>query len=145
MSSARENGDLEASRDGGQAHRFHPSLLREYDIRGVVGATLHAADARAIGRAFGEMVRPQGRRVVVGFDGRHSSPELETAAIDGLRRAGLEILRVGLGPTPMVYFALHHLDAVAGLMVTGSHNPPDQNGLKLALRNGPVFGESLRA
>ncbi len=145
MSGAPERGLAEANRQSVRGHRFHSSLLREYDIRGVVGETLGIEDARAIGRAFGEIVRSHGHRVVVGFDGRHSSPALEAAAIEGLRSRGLEIKRVGLGPTPMVYFGLHHLDAAAGLMITGSHNPPDQNGFKLVLRDGPVFGEALQA
>src|SRR5437588_310785 len=103
MSSAREPrrfGTLQ--RPGGDAHRFDPTLIREYDIRGVVGETLGVGDARAVGRAFGEMLWPSGRRVVVGLDGRHSSPILEAAAVEGLLAAGMEIERIGVGPTPML-------------------------------------------
>ena len=126
-------------------HRFHPSLLREYDIRGIVGETLHEADAHAIGRGFGTVVRRAGgRRVCLGYDGRLSSPALAGALRDGLRGCGLEVLSVGLGPTPMLYFAVHHLEADAGVQVTGSHNPPDYNGFKMILEHGPVYGEAIR-
>ncbi len=129
----------------GHAHRFHPSVLREYDIRGVVGETLSAADARAVGRAFAATVvrRGAGRRVCVGYDGRLSSPEFEGALVEGLAAGGIEVLRIGLGPTPMLYFAVFHLDADGGVMVTGSHNPPDQNGFKFMIGKGPFFGEDI--
>lgn len=126
-------------------HRFHPSLLREYDIRGIVGETLHEADARAIGRGFGAMVRQGGgRRVCVGYDGRLSSPSLAAALREGLRSAGLEVLSVGMGPTPMLYFAVHHLGADGGVQVTGSHNPPDYNGFKMMLGHAPFYGEQIQ-
>jgi phosphomannomutase len=126
-------------------HIFHPSLLREYDIRGVVGETLHNADARAIGRGFAELlVSARGTRVVVARDGRHSSPDLEATLIDGLLDSGMIVERIGLGPTPMLYFAVHHLGATAGIMVTGSHNPPDQNGFKMVRGSSPVFGAELQ-
>ena len=126
-------------------HRFHPSTLREYDIRGVVGTTLFEADAAAIGRAFGSMVRDAGgRSVCVGYDGRLSSPALAAALTNGLSSTGLEVLSVGLGPTPMLYFAVHHLKADGGVQVTGSHNPPDYNGFKMMLGHGPVFGDRIQ-
>ena len=82
-------------------HVFHPTTLREYDIRGVVGRTLDEADARAIGRGFGTRVRRNGgTRVAVGYDGRLSSPPLEAALVEGLRAAGCDAVRIGLGPTP---------------------------------------------
>lgn len=126
-------------------HRFHPSILREYDIRGIVGETLFAEDARAIGRAFASIVRDGGgRRVVLGRDGRLSSPELAAAVADGLVASGAEVLDIGVGPTPMMYFAVHHLGADAGIQVTGSHNPPTHNGFKMMLGGGPFFGERIR-
>ena len=126
-------------------HVFHPTLLREYDIRGIVGDTLNEADARAIGLAFGHMAGRDGvRQVAVGYDGRHSSPALEAALVEGLLDAGMNVVRIGIGPTPMLYFAGRHIPAEAGVMVTGSHNPPDHNGFKLVLRHRPVFGERLR-
>jgi phosphomannomutase len=128
------------------SHRFHPSILRAYDIRGVVGDTLGAADARAIGRTFGSVVIERGgRSICVGYDGRLSSPMLEEALVEGLRATGLTVRRIGLGPTPMLYFSVHHLGADAGVMVTGSHNPPSHNGFKMMLGHGPFFGDDIAA
>ncbi|MDQ2105327.1 phosphoglucomutase/phosphomannomutase PgmG [Azospirillum isscasi] len=127
-----------------EAHTFHPTVLREYDIRGIVGSTLTAADARAVGRAFGTVVaRGGGKTVCVGYDGRLSSPELEAALVDGLVACGLHVLRIGLGPTPMLYFATRDREAAAGIMITGSHNPPDYNGIKMMLGKGPVYGQRI--
>ncbi|ACI99095.1 phosphoglucomutase/phosphomannomutase PgmG [Rhodospirillum centenum] len=126
------------------AYQFHPTVLREYDIRGIIGKTLGPDDARAIGRAFGSMVaRSGGKRVAVGYDGRLSSPGLEAALVEGLTSTGLHVVRIGLGPTPMLYFATRHLPADAGIMITGSHNPPDYNGFKMMLGKAPVFGETI--
>ena len=128
------------------AHRFHPTILREYDIRGIVGETLSARDAEAVGRAFGTMVRRAGgARVCVGYDGRLSSPELEAALVEGLCATGLEVVRIGLGPTPMMYFAVHELDCHSGVQVTGSHNPPSHNGFKIVFERGPFYGAQIRA
>ncbi|MCZ6522645.1 MAG: phosphomannomutase, partial [Alphaproteobacteria bacterium] len=127
-------------------HRFDPTILREYDIRGVVGETLTPADAEALGRAFGTLVvREGGRRVALGYDGRLSSPELESALAAGLFACGLTVSRIGLGPTPMLYFAVHRLEADGGLMVTGSHNPPDHNGFKLMLGTRTLYGADIQA
>ncbi len=127
------------------AHRFDPTILREYDIRGTVGENLTPADAEAIGRAFGTIVRRDGgRRVCVGYDGRLSSPDLQAAVCRGLMAAGIDVLRIGLGPTPMLYFSVYHLDADGGIQITGSHNPPDYNGFKIMLGHGSFFGEDIR-
>ncbi|HEV7369595.1 phosphoglucomutase/phosphomannomutase PgmG [Arenibaculum sp.] len=127
-----------------EAHEFHPTVLREYDIRGIVGKTLDAADARAVGRAFGTVVvRGGGKRVCVGYDGRESSPELEAALVEGLASTGLHVERIGLGPTPMLYFAVRDREAAAGVMITGSHNPPEYNGIKMMLGKGPVYGRMI--
>ncbi len=126
-------------------HRFDPTSLREYDIRGVVGRTLHEADAFAIGRTFGTVVaRNNGRTVAVGYDGRLSSPDLERALVDGLKASGMEVLRVGRGPTPMLYFAATTLETDGAVMVTGSHNPPDYNGFKMMLGRKAFFGEDIQ-
>ena len=86
------------------AHEFDPTILREYDIRGIVGDTVHAADARAIGRTFGTMVRRKGgSRVALGYDGRLSSPELVAACIEGLTAAGVDVINIGVAATPMLY------------------------------------------
>ncbi len=128
------------------SHRFDPTILREYDVRGIVGETLSEADALALGRAFGSVVagRSQGGAVAVGYDGRLTSPALEEALCQGLAACGLEALRIGRGPTPMLYFAVHHLGAAAGMMITGSHNPPDHNGFKMMLGSGPFYGEQIQ-
>ncbi len=126
-------------------HDFDPTSLREYDIRGVVGRTLHPADAFAIGRCFGTIVaRGGGRTVAVGFDGRLSSPDLEPELVRGLMACGLEVLRVGLGPTPMLYYAATTMETAGAVMVTGSHNPPDYNGFKMMLGRKPFFGEQIQ-
>lgn len=125
-------------------HDFHPTSLREYDIRGIIGETLGEDDAYAIGRGFGTRVRRAGgTKVAVGYDGRHSSPSLEAALVRGLEDTGCEALRIGLGPTPMLYFAVHHLDADGGVMITGSHNPPNYNGFKMMLGHGPFYGADI--
>lgn len=129
----------------GQAHRFHPTVLREYDIRGIVGETLGPDDARAIGRAYGTMLLGRGgSRVCVGRDGRLSSPALAEALAEGLVETGLTVESVGLGPTPMLYFAVHHLDADGGIQVTGSHNPPSHNGFKMMLGKGSLYGDAIQ-
>ncbi len=126
-------------------HRFDPTALREYDIRGVVGRTLHPADAFAIGRCFGSIVkRDGGSTVAVARDGRLSSPELEPPLVEGLRASGIEVLRIGVAPTPMLYYAATVLKADGGIMVTGSHNPPDYNGFKMVLHNKPFFGARIQ-
>ncbi|HSD34265.1 MAG TPA: phosphomannomutase/phosphoglucomutase [Alphaproteobacteria bacterium] len=126
-------------------HRFDPTILREYDIRGVFGETLFPADAAALGRAFGSTLRRRGgRSVAVGYDGRISSPELEAALVEGLASTGLEVKRIGLGPTPMLYFAVFHLPADGGVMVTGSHNPADYNGFKMMLGHESVHGKAIK-
>ncbi len=127
------------------AHQFHPTVLREYDIRGIIGKTVNADDARAIGRGFGtQVVRQGGTKVAIGYDGRHSSPELEKAVVEGLKSTGLHVVRIGLGPTPMLYFTVRHLKLDAGLMITGSHNPPDYNGFKMMMGKAPVYGAQIQ-
>lgn len=127
------------------AHQFHPTSLREYDVRGIVGETLTEDDARALGRGFGTRVRRNGgTKVVVGYDGRLSSPVLEAALVGGLTSAGVDVVRIGLGPTPMLYYAVHALKAGGGVMVTGSHNPPNYNGFKMMLGDAPFFGADIQ-
>src|SRR5438270_12419945 len=126
-------------------HHFDPTILREYDIRGIVGQTLSAADARAIGRAYAVTLgEAGGHRVAVGYDGRLTSPELETALVDGLTIERADVVRIGRGPTPMLYYAAATLGVDGGVMVTGSHNPPDHNGFKIVLGGKPFFGEAIQ-
>lgn len=126
-------------------HRFDPTILREYDIRGIVGKTLFTADANALGRAFAATVAETGgRRVAVGYDGRLTSPELEAALVEGLCESGADVVRIGRGPTPMLYFAAATLGVDAGIMITGSHNPPDHNGFKLVLGGKAFYGPAIQ-
>jgi phosphomannomutase len=126
------------------SHHFDPTVLREYDIRGIVGRTLHSADSFAIGRVFGSMIgRDGGSKVAVGYDGRLTSPELEQALVNGLRASGIEALRIGRGPTPMLYYTAATLQTDGAIMVTGSHNPPDYNGFKMMWGRKPFFGQQI--
>ena len=126
-------------------HRFDPTILREYDIRGVVGKTLSSADAQAIGRAYAVALgEAGGGRVAVGYDGRLTSPELEAALVDGLVTEGAEVVRIGRGPTPMLYYGAATLGVDGGVMVTGSHNPPDHNGFKFVFQGKPFYGAAIR-
>ena len=126
-------------------HRFDPTILREYDIRGIVDKTLNIDDARAIGRAFGTMVVENGGKTVcVGYDGRLSSPAFEEAVVEGIVACGLTAVRIGLGPTPMLYYAVNVVPADAGLMISGSHNPPEYNGFKMMMGKGPFYGDDIR-
>ncbi|MCF8496277.1 MAG: phosphomannomutase/phosphoglucomutase [Alphaproteobacteria bacterium] len=129
------------------AHIFSPTLLREYDIRGIVGDTLGEADARALGRAFGTFVRRRTGRdthICVGYDGRLSSPALCDALILSLTDTGARVENIGLGPSPMLYFAVKSRQADAGIMITGSHNPADYNGFKMMLYGEPVYGQLIQ-
>ncbi len=127
-------------------YAFHNSILREYDIRGIIGETLSTLDALHLGKAFGTRVRRNGGSVVaVGRDGRISSPDLAKALIDGLVSTGCTVRDIGLGPTPMLYYAARVRDADGGIMVTGSHNPPDHNGFKMVFANKPFYGDDIRA
>lgn len=126
-------------------HRFDATVLREYDIRGIVGKTLKPEDAFAIGRCFGSVVvRAGGKRVAVGYDGRLHSPELEAQLVAGLRACGVEAVRIGLCATPMLYFAAYDQEADGAVMVTGSHNPPDYNGFKMMIGKKPFYGAAIQ-
>ena len=126
-------------------HSFDPTALREYDIRGIVGQTLGTADAYAIGRGFGTRVRRNGgTRAAVGWDGRISSPELVGDLVRGLTESGVDVVRVGLGPTPMLYFAEATLEVDGGIQITGSHNPAEYNGFKMVLAHAPFFGADIQ-
>ncbi|HPF78709.1 MAG TPA: phosphomannomutase/phosphoglucomutase [Alphaproteobacteria bacterium] len=126
-------------------HNYHPSILREYDIRGIVGETLTEADALIIGCAFGTKIRRLGGdHVCVGYDGRESSPLFAERLVQGLRSTGVNVENIGLGPTPMLYFAVKDRKADGGIMITGSHNPSEYNGFKMTLQNAPVFGQAVQ-
>jgi len=127
------------------AHNFHPTVLREYDVRGIVDETLRVDDALALGRAFGTQVRRSGgSKVCVGYDGRVSSPVLSNALIEGIMSTGVNVSCIGLGGTPMLYYSVFELDTDGGVMITGSHNPPNYNGFKMMLGKKPCFGEAIQ-
>jgi len=127
------------------AHRFNPTILREYDIRGIVGDTLTEADAYALGRTYGSKAHGEGARTIaVGRDGRLHSGMLEAELIRGLTESGVSVMLVGMGPSPMLYFATYYLDVDGGIQVTGSHNPADYNGFKLLLKGRSVFGDEIQ-
>ncbi|MES2535047.1 MAG: phosphomannomutase/phosphoglucomutase [Pseudomonadota bacterium] len=122
-----------------------PSIFKAYDIRGIVGTTLDATIARQIGQAFGTAVRAKGEStVVIGRDGRLSGPELTSALAAGLQAAGIDVIDLGVVATPMVYFGTHVLEAQSGIMVTGSHNPPDYNGFKMVLAGEAIYGDTIQ-
>ena len=129
------------------SHEFDPTILREYDVRGVIGETLGADDARAIGRSFATMLREAGgSTVAVGYDGRTSSPMLEHALVEGLTASGCDVVRVGMGPTPMLYYAEASAEEIdGGIQITGSHNPANYNGFKMVFLGRPFFGEDIQA
>ena len=128
------------------AHNFNPTILREYDIRGIVGDTLTEDDAYALGRSFAALTRGEGARTLaVGRDGRTHSGMLEAALIRGLTEGGVNVVQIGMGPSPMLYFATHYLDVDGGIQVTGSHNPADYNGFKMLLKGRSVYGEEIQA
>ncbi len=127
------------------SHNFHPTVLREYDIRGIIGETLGPDDARAIGRSFATLLRRAGgSKVAVGYDGRISSPMLEHALVEGLTASGCDVVRVGMGPTPMLYYAEASAEEVhGGIQITGSHNPANYNGFKMVFQGRPFFGDDI--
>ena len=127
-------------------HHFHPTVLREYDIRGIIGETLGTDDARAIGRGFGTLLRAAGgQTVAVGYDGRISSPMLEHALVEGLTASGCDVVRIGLSATPMLYYAEASDEQVeGGIQITGSHNPPNYNGFKMVFMGRPFFGADIQ-
>jgi len=138
-------------------HHFDPTILREYDIRGIIGETLGADDARAIGRSFGSMLRRSAtgsggeeaasgtKTVAVGYDGRVSSPMLEHALVEGLHSAGCNVVRIGMGATPMLYYAEASTEDIdGGIQITGSHNPPNYNGFKMVFEGRPFFGSDIQ-
>lgn len=121
------------------------SIFRAYDIRGVVGDTLTRDTALLIGQAVGSEIRERGLgEVVVARDGRLSGPELVEALTEGLRLAGCDVIDIGAAPTPLLYFATYHLNTGSGVMVTGSHNPPDYNGFKIVIGGETIAEQGIQ-
>jgi phosphomannomutase/phosphoglucomutase len=124
---------------------MNPHIFREYDIRGVADTDLTEDVAFAIGRTLGTIYAERGKRtIVVGRDCRLSSRRIREALVRGLLDAGRHVIKIEVGPTPLLYFAVHHLDADGGVMVTGSHNPPEDNGMKILMGKSSFFGDEIR-
>ena len=122
-----------------------PEIFKAYDIRGIVGKTLTSPIVRSIGQALGSLARERGRNaMVVGRDGRLSGPEFAAAVADGIRSTGTSVIDVGMVTTPMSYFAAHHCDTQSSVMITGSHNPPDYNGLKMVVDGTALSGDDIQ-
>src|SRR4030095_7060591 len=123
-----------------------PEIFKAYDIRGVVGRTLTPEIVRSVGQALGSLAQDRNRdTLVIGRDGKLSGPGLAAALSDGIRAAGANVIDVGMITTPMSYFAAHHLDTQCSAMVTGSHNPPDYNGLKMVVDGDTLYGDDIQA
>ena len=123
-----------------------PEIFKAYDIRGIVGRSLTPDIVVAIGQAVGSEAIARGRRTVaIGRDGRHSGPELAAALARGLQASGVDVIDIGQAATPMLYFAAHHFDTLSGVAVTGSHNPPEYNGLKIMIAGDTLSGEAIQA
>ena len=129
-------------------HQFHPTILRAYDIRGIIGKTLFAEDAYAIGAGFAQIIKQKSNKdhvkIAVGYDGRTSSPMLAEALVSGLVDGGAEVISIGMGPTPMLYFADITLDCDGAIQITGSHNPKDYNGFKMVAGHKSFFADDIQ-
>ncbi len=122
-----------------------PGIFKAYDIRGVVDRTLTVEAARAIGHAVGSEAVAQGvREIAIGRDGRLSGPKLRDALIEGIRASGTDVVDIGMVATPILYFSTFHLGTASGIVITGSHNPPDYNGLKMVLAGSTLYGETIQ-
>ena len=125
--------------------RVAPEIFKAYDIRGIVGKSLTEPTVRAIGQALGTLAREQRRdSIAIGRDGRLSGPALSAALADGIRAAGVDVVDIGMVTTPMSYFATYHLGTGCSVMVTGSHNPPDYNGLKMVVAERTLSGADIQ-
>jgi phosphomannomutase len=127
-------------------HTFNPVILRKYDIRGLYNQDFTLEDGYYIARCFAELVKSSGpKTVTLGYDGRISSPDLEKSITKGLRDSGIDVIQIGLVPTPILYFSIKELKAGGGIMITGSHNTGDYNGIKMALYDRPVWGKDIES
>ena len=123
-----------------------PDIFKAYDIRGIVGKTLTAPIVHAVGQALGSLAQERERdTLAVGRDGRLSGPELAGALAEGIRASGANVIDIGMVTTPMSYFAAHHLATHCCVAVTGSHNPPDYNGLKMVIAGDTLAGADIQA
>jgi len=131
--------------EGSASKAINPDIFREYDIRGVIGENLDAETVYVIGKAIGSEAYSRGEQsIVVGRDGRLSSPKLHKALVEGLVASGRDVIDLGMVPTPLVYFGTHTLGSRSGVMLTGSHNPPEHNGLKIVLAGETLYGQQIQ-
>ena len=148
-SSDNDNFGIEVTEDMspiGMGLELDPGIFRAYDIRGIVGTNLTEEVVYWIGRAFAAEAKPlQQSRVAIGRDGRNSSPALSASLAKGLTEGGVDVLDVGQVPTPLLYYATYTLDTGTGIMITGSHNPPDYNGLKMVLAGETLAEDRIQA
>jgi len=125
--------------------KINPQIFREYDIRGIVGKDLTVEIVEMLGRSFGTyVINKGGKKVSVGMDNRLSSPKFKSAFIVGILSTGCDVIDIGLVPTPVMYFSLFNLDIDGGIIVTGSHNPPNFNGFKLAVGRTTIYGDQIK-
>jgi phosphomannomutase/phosphoglucomutase len=123
-----------------------PGIFRQYDVRGIIGKDLTSEAARGIGTAYAAYMAEQDVRgaIAVGRDNRPSGAALRDALVDGLTSSGVDVIDIGIVPTPLTYWALHHLPVVGGIQITGSHNPPEYNGFKLSIGTGSLHGDEIQ-
>ena len=124
----------------------NPQIFRQYDVRGIVGRDLTPEVVEVLGKGYGTyIVRKGAKTISLGYDARLSSPEFCEAMTHGIVSTGIDVVQIGLVATPVLYFSLFHLDVDGGVMITGSHNPPEFNGFKLAVGKTTIFGEEIQA
>lgn len=144
-SSDSSGGDMSLEESAAVMADVPDSIFRAYDIRGVVGDSLTPEIVETIGRTIGsEALKRQQQSICVGYDGRHSSPDLAEALTRGILATGVDVVSIGRVPTPVLYFATHYLETGSGVMITGSHNPPEYNGLKMMLGGDTLAGEAIQ-
>ena len=125
-------------------HNFKKTILREYDIRGIIDEDLNSIDALYLGKAFATLLKKQKfKNVVVGYDGRISSINFEKELVKGLSSKGINVYKIGLVPTPLLYFTMYSKKYDSGIMITGSHNPSNYNGFKMLLKNKSIVGKDI--
>lgn len=128
-----------------KVHEIKPSVLKAYDIRGVVDKEINEVDAYFIGKGFGTILRKRNMQsCVLGYDGRHTSPAYSKECAKGMAECGINVIMIGLLPTPGVYFAMKHLNTDAGFIVSASHNPKEDNGFKMLTQEGPFWGDDIQ-
>ena len=125
-------------------HTFNKTILREYDIRGIFEKDLNLIDALFLGKSFATLLKKKKlKNVVIGYDGRISSLKIEKELVKGLLSKGIKVYKIGLVPTPLLYFSMYSNKLDSGIMITGSHNPPSYNGFKMLLKNKNIFGKDI--